>query len=676
MPGDKEKSIKPGPTTSGKAGPARPPTGRVPPKPEKARPPARPWSEPASRRGVPPVSAGPAMVLSLEAVLYLLLIGVALALRVYQISQRPLQTSELAVAWAAWSALNGEAAGLGPSTAAGGVTASPLLVWFGRLAFTLFGPDDGGVRLLPALAGAALVGIPWFLRKELGRGVALIAAALFALGPTLLYFSRFADGAIVAAAGGLALLACAVRYRETKRPGPLFAGAAVLAVILPAGPATYTALLPLILYGVITLRPWATLDRVKPLFAQPPAIWRKAGLIFLALFVALTTSFLTDLSGIQAGLIDPLDAWLAAFLPQTESTPGAYILDLLVLYETLTLAVAFPVISRWAGEVIAARVSVNAVERSWTSPLIPVGVTWAVLGLLIALLSHPHTPATLVVPMVPLTLLAAQGIGRFLASLKWQDAPAVVGLAAALLLVYYAVFGLANLVPLFGGRFASLERQIQTVEMMIGVGLLILLLIFIAYLVRQAGLTGLLQSVGLLLLVILAVNMVHQADQVAFYRANSPNEPMVLAPTSEDVKILAADLKDLSRLSGTEGMAIQADARYRLPLAWYLRDFRDVRFSGQVGTKPEAPVVIAPADQEKTLKTALKGYGSDRYQLRATWTSPQSAIAEWLTWLVKRFQPAAEGQPPAESALAQWLLRREGLGTVKTEEMIVFAGRQ
>jgi len=608
------------------------------------------------------------MVLSLETALYLLLIGVALALRVYQISQRPLQTPELAVAWAAWSALNGETAGE--------VAASPLLVLFGRLAFTLFGPDDGGVRLLPALAGAALVGIPWFLRKELGRGVALIAAVLFALGPTLLFFSRFADGAIVAAAGGLALLAVAVRYGETRSPGPLFVGAAVLAVILPAGPATCTALLPLALYGLLALRPWAAPERLKSLLDQPQAVWRRAGLVFLVLFVALSTSFLTNLGGIQAGLIDPLAAWFAAFVPQAESTHGAYILDLLVLYETLTLAVAFLVISRWGGEVIAARVSVNGVERSWTSPLTPVCVAWAVLGLLIALLSHPHTPATLVVPMVPLTLLAAQGIGRFLASLEWQNAPALVGLAVTLLLVYYAVFGLANLVPLFGGRFASLERQIQTVETVIGISLLILIFIFIAYLVRQTGLTGLVQSLCLLLLVILVVNMVHQADQVAFYRANSPNEPMVLSPTSVDVKMLVADLKDLARLSGTETMAIQVDARYRLPLAWYLRDFRDVRFLGQVGTKPETPVVIAPADQEKTLKTALKGYGSDRYQLRATWTSSQSAVGEWLAWLVQRFQPAAKEQPPAESALAQWLLRREGLGTVKTEEMVLFAGRQ
>jgi predicted membrane-bound mannosyltransferase/streptogramin lyase len=57
--------------------------------------------------------------------------------------------------------------------------------------FRLFGDNDTTGRLVYALSGSILVGLPYFLRAYIGRYGAIIAALLLAFSPTLLYFSRF-----------------------------------------------------------------------------------------------------------------------------------------------------------------------------------------------------------------------------------------------------------------------------------------------------------------------------------------------------------------------------------------------------------------------------------------------------------------------------------------------------
>src|SRR6478609_942545 len=76
----------------------------------------------------------------------------------------------------------------------------PLRFYATGLMYVLFGDSNFTARLAPVLFGLAMVPTCWPLRRLLGRPAAFMAAALFAFGPSYLYFSRFAREDIYVAA--------------------------------------------------------------------------------------------------------------------------------------------------------------------------------------------------------------------------------------------------------------------------------------------------------------------------------------------------------------------------------------------------------------------------------------------------------------------------------------------
>src|SRR3990170_4777751 len=94
--------------------------------------------------------------------------------------------------------------------------------------FLAGGASDYTVRILPALFGTALVGLPLLFRSHLGRGGALAAAALIAFSPTLLYYSRFAREDIYIAVFTLGLVICLWRYVAEEKSRYLYLAAGLL----------------------------------------------------------------------------------------------------------------------------------------------------------------------------------------------------------------------------------------------------------------------------------------------------------------------------------------------------------------------------------------------------------------------------------------------------------------
>ena len=102
---------------------------------------------------------------------------------------------------------------------------------FFGMALTFFltgGASDYTVRIFPALFGVALILLPLLFRDRLGRPGALLASALIAFSPTLLYFSRFARNDIYVAVFTLGIIISLWRYVYERRPVYLYAGAALL----------------------------------------------------------------------------------------------------------------------------------------------------------------------------------------------------------------------------------------------------------------------------------------------------------------------------------------------------------------------------------------------------------------------------------------------------------------
>ena len=67
----------------------------------------------------------------------------------------------------------------------------PLLYYLTAVSFRLAGDSDFTARLPVALAGVALVGVAWSLRRPFGHKAALWTGILATVSPTLLYYGRF-----------------------------------------------------------------------------------------------------------------------------------------------------------------------------------------------------------------------------------------------------------------------------------------------------------------------------------------------------------------------------------------------------------------------------------------------------------------------------------------------------
>lgn len=144
------------------------------------------------------------------------------------------------------------------------------------------GASDYTVRILPALAGTALILLPLLFRDRLGPLGALAASALIAFSPTLLYYSRFARGDIYVAVFTLALVICVWRYIDERKPLYLYLAAAVLAFSFATKEVTFINIAVLLAF----LNFWLAGDLHRQLSAK----WnmrRPIRVAALALFLSL-----------------------------------------------------------------------------------------------------------------------------------------------------------------------------------------------------------------------------------------------------------------------------------------------------------------------------------------------------------------------------------------------------
>ncbi|MBI4321284.1 MAG: TIGR03663 family protein [Chloroflexi bacterium] len=107
------------------------------------------------------------------------------------------------------------------------------------LGYFLLGVSDATARVMPALFGTVLVGLPYFLRRQLGRTAALVAAFLLAVSPSFLYFSRFARNDIYIAVWTTLMVILIFGYLEKRRAAYLYGLAAVLSLSFSTKENTY-----------------------------------------------------------------------------------------------------------------------------------------------------------------------------------------------------------------------------------------------------------------------------------------------------------------------------------------------------------------------------------------------------------------------------------------------------
>ena len=209
------------------------------------------------------------------------------------------------------------------------VTHGPFQFEATAAVFFLLGDSEYTARLLYALAGTALVVIPYLFRHRLGRVGALAAALLLAFSPALLYFSRFARNDVLMAVWTLGLVITMWRYLDEGKNRYLYIAAALLALSFGTKETAYivTGVLGLYLILVVLVQNLPSMaSGVRIGETSPPValirilggLWtstaggiarssRSRSAVFLTLLVSLT---LPQWSALSSVVLDPLlESW-------------------------------------------------------------------------------------------------------------------------------------------------------------------------------------------------------------------------------------------------------------------------------------------------------------------------------------------------------------------------------
>jgi len=194
--------------------------------------------------------------LTWETVVFALIVFASMIAHLWGLGVMALHHDESIHAWSSWRLYTGA----GGFNCWGGVSAptycydpvyhGPSLYYFTALTYFLFGDGDAQARLPMAVAGILMVASAWWLRPYLGRRGVLVAAALLAFSPSLLYYTRFArhDGLMVL--WEVWMFVGALRWLDSGRPGWLYLTAAALALAIATHELYYILLF---IFGVFVL---------------------------------------------------------------------------------------------------------------------------------------------------------------------------------------------------------------------------------------------------------------------------------------------------------------------------------------------------------------------------------------------------------------------------------------
>jgi len=246
----------------------------------------------------------------LELAAYAALVVLALGLRLIDLGSRPFHHDESQDAYFSWLLFKQGEYAYNP------LLHGPLRFYLTTAMYGVFGAGDVSARMAPALMGATMVGLPSLLRAQLGRGGALVAAALLAVGPSYLYFSRFAREDIYIACITLGLIVVVLHFLDVpRRHHPVLMGALLAASFATKESTFITVFVAGTFLGPLALWQarrdgWRRAPLLRSVMSLGWRPWAWGAAAFWFVFALLFTVFFTNPSGLWDGIHDGLAYWL------------------------------------------------------------------------------------------------------------------------------------------------------------------------------------------------------------------------------------------------------------------------------------------------------------------------------------------------------------------------------
>lgn len=342
--------------------------------------------------------------LTVEQLVYILILLVAVFLRTYELGIRPYHHDESIHAFFSWKILQN---GLGEYKY-DPVYHGPLLYYSSALVMWLLGDNDFTGRFSAVLFGLGVIALGWPLRRYLGRWGALSFMVLVTFSPAWGYFTRFVRHDIYLAFCNLGAVYFAFRFGDTGRAKHLYISAALIALAFANKEDMYL-LSPIFLLGLVVMMLWGVVTKEqtfsqalnesttflrRSLFAILTSL-----VIFCAIWVLLYTSFGYHPENWFA-VDEALTYWMGQQAIKRIGGPWYYYIPELVLYEPL---ITFPALAAVVGLIT---------QRPAPSRFLRFAVVWGVFSLAIYAWAQEKVPWLLIPQLAPLTLLAAHWFGR------------------------------------------------------------------------------------------------------------------------------------------------------------------------------------------------------------------------------------------------------------------------
>jgi len=217
---------------------------------------------------------GSLIKLDWEKALYLILIVLALATRLWGLGDRVQSHDECIHTKYSWNLYAGYGFQHNP------LMHGPFLFHATALSYFLFGDNDFSARVPVALIGVAVVAFPYLLRRWLGRAGALVTSFLLLISPSIAYYSRYIRHDIPIILWALIVFWAILSYLRDRRERWLYAMAAGVSLMFATKEVAfiYGAIFGLFLVGLFAA------EALRREWAQES--WKAAVLILLAVTVA------------------------------------------------------------------------------------------------------------------------------------------------------------------------------------------------------------------------------------------------------------------------------------------------------------------------------------------------------------------------------------------------------
>ena len=604
-----------------------------------------------------------------EIAAYAALVLLSAALRFWDLGSRALHHDESLHATYSWYLSAGKGYRHDP------MMHGPFQFHFTAAVYFLLGASDYTSRVLPALFGTALVGLPWLLRRWLGRSGALACAGLLAISPLFLYYSRFVRNDIYMAVWTILTVVFIWRYLEERRSRDLYLLAAVLSLSftqketafinvaifgsflffvfliervarlrLAGAPSSLSAgagqllivggtlLLPLFIGGVKLVERLPLGVRL-PAPTDPAAI-TTYGAVFIAtlaactlvgtwwdkglwprlaiLFWAVYVVLYTTFLSNMAGLGTGIVGSLTYWLDQQGVRRG----DQPGYYYYLLLSI-YEFLPLAFG--IVATIYYLIRRNIFTTFLI----YWAGAALVLYSTAGEKMPWLSLHIALPLILLTGRFIGSFLAKIPWRQMGA--GFYFSILLPVVLLFFLGALALTWTARGVpgiDARRELASA--------VVVLLLFTALLIwlwQSIGRGWALRTLAVAALAVLLLLTFRTSLRASFQNGDIPVEMAVYTQSSPDIPIIYREIEQISmwKTGGKDlNIWIDGSSGFAWPWAWYLRDYKNVGYPNldSPGAPPMADVVLVHANNVEKMRPLLGAYTEGK-RYRHRWWFPE-----------------------------------------------------